>query len=113
MNAHQKSYTATASPFVVDLTKISDLGIAGQDGTDAALTYSLADFDIEVTGNDSDVTVTGTGPFPTSTAKAITDGVFTASTGGKKSISNFALKSLTFTYSGAAGFAVNIVRRIK
>lgn len=112
MKTHQKSYTATASPFVVDLTKISDLGVPGQDGFDAPLTYSLADFDIEVTGNDSDVTVTGTGPFSNSTAKAITDGVFPATTGGKKSISDFALAKLTFTYSGAAGFTVNIVRRI-
>jgi hypothetical protein len=57
--------------------------------------------------------MTGTGPFPNSTAKAIADGTFPATTGGKKSISNFALAKLTFTYAGTAGFTVNIVRRIK
>ena len=113
MPTHQKSYTATASPFVVDLTKISDLGILGQDGFDSALSYSIADFDIEVTGNDSAVTMTATGPFPNSEAKAVTDGVFDITTGGKKTISNAAIAKLTFTYSGAAGFTVNIVRRIK
>lgn len=113
MQEHQKSYTATASPFVVDLTKISDLGIPGQDGSDAGLTYSLADFDIEVTGNDSEVTLTATGPFANSTAKAVTDGTFPVTVGGKKTISNFAIARLTFTFSGTAGFAVNIVRRIK
>lgn len=111
MQSNKKSYTATASPFVVDLTKIGDLGVLGQDGFGASDSYSIADFDIEVTGNDSEVVVTATGPFANSTAKTVVDGTFPANDGGKVIVRG-AIAKLTFTFSGAAGFAVNIVRQI-
>lgn len=112
MYLHPKSYTATASPFVVDLRTISDIAGLGLDGANAGLVFELADFDIEVTGNDSAVTMTAKGPFANSEDKAVTDGVFVITTGGKKTITDSALGSLTFTYPGTAGFVVNIVRRI-
>ena len=112
MYLHQKSYTSTASPFVVDLRTIGDVGVLGQEGANAGLVYELADFDIEVTGNDSEVVLTGTGPFSNSAAKAVTDGTFAITIGGKKTISKSALGSLTFTFSGSAGFIVNIVRKV-
>lgn len=112
MYLHQKSYTATASPFVVDLRTLGDVGVLGQEGANAGLVFEPASFDIEVTGNNSEVVMTAKGPFANSQDKAVTDGAFTITTGGKKVITDFALGSLTFTFSGAAGFIVNVIRRI-
>jgi hypothetical protein len=72
--------------------------------------YEVADFDIEVVGNDAEVTLAAVGPFSTSTALSVTDGTF-AIGGGKILVSGFAFGSLEFTTSGGA-YTINIIRRI-
>lgn len=111
MIEHTQSYTASASPYVVDLRTIGDkASLPSQAGVNADLTLSLARFDIEVVDNAAAVTVKGTGPFTDSDPFDVTDGTF-AIAGGKRKIENFALATLTFT-SAATPFNINIVRKI-
>lgn len=100
--AHNQ-YTASASPFTVDLKDIAE----GVDGH----VFMIADFDIEIVGNAAAVTVKGKGPFANSGEFDVTDGTF-AIGGGKRKTSEFALGALVFT-SASVPFSVNIVRRIK
>jgi hypothetical protein len=98
-----KQYTATESPFTIDLRLIEE-GVAGH-------VFMIADFDIEVLGNAAAVTVKGKGPFANSVELDITDGTF-AIAGGKRKTNEFALGSLIFT-SAEVPFSVNVIRRIK
>lgn len=102
-NLHAKSYTASASPFTVDLRLMGT-------PSESMLVFEQANFDIEVVGNAAAVTVTATGPFSSSLPFALTDGEFPIA-GAKKSIKDFSLGSLTFT-SAATPFTVNITRKI-
>jgi hypothetical protein len=101
---HSKQYTASASPYEVDLRL---MGAA----VESMLVFDIADFDVEVVGNAATVTMTGTGPFGNSAAVALTDGTF-AIAGGKRKIESFALGKITFT-SASVPFNVNICRRVK
>lgn len=107
MKERHWTYTSTTANFEVDLAQNqqSDLGIVGE-------CFEISDFDIEVTGNDAAVTLTAKGPFPTSTYNALTDGVFAIS-GGKRSISGFALRYLNFSRTGTTPYTINIVRRVR
>lgn len=103
MQVASKQYTASASPFTIDLRQIGE-GVAGH-------VFLIADFDIEVLGNAAAVTVKGKGPFANSVELDITDGNF-AIGGGKRKTNEFALGALIFT-SASTPFSVNVIRRIK
>lgn len=98
-----KQYTASASPYTIDLKEIAE----GVDGH----VFMIADFDIEVLGNSAAVTVKGKGPFANSVELDITDGTF-AIGGGKRKTNEFALGYLVFT-SSSTPFNINVIRRIK
>lgn len=102
-NLHVKSYTASASPFTVNLRQIGN-------ADESMLVYEQANFDVEVVGNTAAVTATATGPFSSSAPFAITDGSFPIG-GGKKTMKDNSLGSFTFT-STATPFTVNITRKI-
>ena len=102
-NLHAKSYTASSSPFTVDLRLMGA-------PSEAMLVFEQANFDIEVVGNAAVVTVTAAGPFTSSATGAVNDGDFPIA-GAKKSVKDFSLGTLTFT-SAATPFTVNITRKI-
>lgn len=104
MKEARGSFTASSSPYVVDLRALSYEVLPGD-------VQSIADFDIEVIDNAATVTMTGTGSFANSDPVSFTDGTFSIG-GQKRKIEGFSLASLTFT-SAATPFNINIVRRIE
>ncbi len=101
---HTKSYTASSSPYTIDLSLIGA-------PVESQLVFDIADFDIEVVDNAAAVTMQGKGAFANSDPFDVTDGTF-AIGGGKRKIEGFSLGSLIFT-SAATPFNVNVVRRIR
>jgi hypothetical protein len=107
MNLHSKSYSVSTASYTIVL---ADLAI--DDVNSNALVRSIADFDIEVIGNDSIVALTAIGPFSNSGQFAVTDGSF-AINGGKLKIEGFALGQLVFSRAGTTAYTINVIRRIQ
>lgn len=72
----------------------------------------LANFDIEVIGNDAVVTITAKGAFDSSDYVDVIDGTF-AIDGAKKTISGASLAELKFSRTGTTPYSINIIRRIE
>jgi len=104
MQINRNSYTVDTAEFTVDLRTLTADAQPGD-------VQQLADFDVEVIGNDAVVTITGKGSFPTSTFLPFTEGTFAIS-GGKRSISRFTLSELKFTRTGTTSYTINITRQI-
>lgn len=104
MQINRQSYTVTTADYTVDLRSLSHEALPGD-------VQQLANFDIEVIGNDAAVTITGKGSFPTSTFLPFTDGTF-AIGGGKRSVSNFSLAEIKFSRTGTTSYTINITRQI-
>lgn len=71
----------------------------------------LANFSIEVIGNDAAVTLTAKGAFAGSGFLAVSGGTFAIS-GGHQKIEGFALSELKFTRTGTTSYTINITREI-
>lgn len=105
MKIHRQSYTVTTADYTVDLRTLAADAEAGD-------VQRLADFDIEVVGNDAVVTLTAKGSFPTSEFLPVTDGTFTI--GGRKvSCIGFTLAELQFSRTGTTEYTINITRQIR
>lgn len=98
---------AAAGDTLVDfLTLVDDNG-----KKTAEYAKHIANFSIEVIGNDADVTVTGKGGFSSSDFHSVTGGTI-SSGGGMIAIQGFALAQMTFTTAGGA-YTINIVRAVE
>lgn len=107
MKTNRASFAGgAASSTSVDLSTL-EIGAI----TPAADNYVIADYDVEVVGNDAAVTLKGKGPFSTSVLLDITDGSF-AIGGGKISIQGFCFSEFEFTTAGSA-YTINITRQIQ
>lgn len=106
MRTDRYTVTTTTADTTVSLTALSP-----GDSSAAGLVNQMADFDVEVVGNDAAVTMTGKGTFASSAHFSITDGSF-AIGGGKKSIQGFALSELKFSRVGTTSYSINITRRV-
>lgn len=103
MKRAAKSYTSTSSVETIALIDIDE----GVDGDVA----KIANFSIEVIGNDAEVTLTAKGAFAGSGFLAVSGGTFAIS-GGHQKIEGFALSELKFTRSGTTSYTINITREI-
>lgn len=104
MKFAHNSYASTTAETIIDLRDLQE-GVAGD-------VFQLCDLDVEVVGNDAEVTMTAVGPFPGSGEFAVTSGTF-AIGGSKVSVSDFAIGQLVFNRTGTTAYTINIVRRIK
>lgn len=104
MKIHRGTFQSTAADFTVDMRTISA-------DADAGDVQFLADFDIEVIGNDAAVTITVKGSFSSSVFLAVDEGTFAIS-GGKRSISGFCLSEIKFSRTGTTPYTINITRQI-
>lgn len=104
MKIQRGTFSSTAADYTVDLRALSADALPGD-------TQYLADFDIEVIGNDAAVTITGKGPFASSTFLPFEDGTF-AINGGKRSITGFCLAEIKFSRTGTTAYTINITRQI-
>ena len=108
--SHAKSYSSTTAVTTVNMR---NMGTPGSPiGSDSLLVFEIADFDIEVVGNDAEVTMQAKGPFASSIPLAVSDASF-AIGGGKVSLSGFAISELVFTRVGTDEININIVRKIR
>lgn len=98
---------AAASTTTVDLRTAIPVSGAEVDGQ----VWMIGDFDVEVVGNDADVTLKGKGPHPASVALSVTDGTFSTG-GGKVSLKGFNFAEFEFTTAGGA-YTINITRQIQ
>jgi len=106
MRIDRYSVSSTTAETTIDLALL-----APNDVSAAGLCKRLANFDVEVIGNDAVVTITGKGTFASSTFLPFTEGTFAIS-GGKRSISGFALSELKFSRTGTTAYTINITRQI-
>lgn len=106
MRLDRNSFAGTAA----DVTTVDLADIAPGDVQAGLWKSRIANFDIEVVGNDASVTVTGKGPFASSAHQDISGGTF-AIGGGKISVQGFCLSELEFTTAGGA-YTINITREV-
>lgn len=106
MTTHSGSFVSNTAEFTVSLSELSPGSLLSSHWL-----KRLCDFDIEVVGNDAEVTLEAVGPFPTSTPFDVSGTTF-AIGGGKVSIENFAVAEFVFTRVGTTEYTINIVRRI-
>ena len=107
MRIDRYSVESTNADLDVDLSLLAPNDINAQ-----GLTARIADFDIEVVGNDAVVTVTAKGSFSSSDFMGLDNGTFPIS-GGKSKMSGFCVTELRFSRTGTTAYTINITRRIE
>ena len=104
MKLNRKIVTSVLAVETVDLKTLDA-------SSDAGDVQRIANFDIEVIGNDAAVTLTAKGAFTGSDFLAVSGGTFAIS-GGHQKIEGFALSELKFTRTGTTSYTINITREI-
>jgi len=105
MQIDRQTYAVATAEFTVDLRTITAHCQPGD-------VQSLAEFDIEVVGNDTAVTMTGMGSFAGSAHFAFADGTFAIGGGKRAPVGKWNLAEIKFTRTGTTPYTINITRQI-
>lgn len=107
MRIDRYSVESTTADLDIDLSLLAPSDVNAQ-----GLTARLADFDIEVVGNDAVVTVTAKGSFSSSDFMSLENGTFPIN-GGKSKLEGFSVEELRFSRTGTTAYTINLTRRIE
>lgn len=107
MRTDRRTYTIGTTPATVDLSLMTT-----EDVNSGHYLNSIADFCLEMEGNNAEATLKGKGTFSNSTFKSITDGSF-ASGGGMVSLTGFSLSAFEVTTTATLPIYLNVTRQIR